>query len=641
MASPKKIQQTVSQAAQQPIAKKAFSLPPVRILVILLAVVSFLIYANTLHHGYVLDDMMVVQNNGIVHKGFAGIGELLSTPYLRGYIHLPNDNYRPLSLITLAIENQLLGEEPGGHHFMNVLWFAGCVVVLFLFLFHLFERNAPNLALAVALLFAVHPVHTEVVANIKSRDELLCFFFSFSALLLLVRYLQKSNPLLLIAATLAAFLALLSKETAIILVVLIPVLAFTFSRERRPAMLATMAGMVAAGLFLFIRHSVLVANHANDEAYLHFIDNQLLQTPGGYSRLATEVALLGRYVWMMVLPNPLVCSYAYNSLSFASAGSPSFLVSVAIYAGLAGLAVYRLIRFRKDGIALGIAIWLGGLAVVSNIFILIGSVFAERFLFLPSAGFFIAVILGINWVWGRYTKGGSLLNGKLWVLVLPVSVVLCSMTVSRNADWKDNYTLFTADVQKYPDNARLNYYIGNEMSTAYADQAPDGNTKAGILKESIPYLQKAVAVYPHYSDAQTSLGTVFFKLQQYDSAEVHHKQALADDTLNILAINGLAGIYFMKQDFVHAKAILIRDVAINPRNADIVYNLGSCYLNLRQYDSAVITYRRVLALNGQHQPALKSLAQTYTLVPQLDSARKYEAMARLQEPGFSLGLQPE
>jgi Flp pilus assembly protein TadD len=169
-------------------------------------------------------------------------------------------------------------------------------------------------------------------------------------------------------------------------------------------------------------------------------------------------------------------------------------------------------------------------------------------------------------------------------------------------------TLFTADITKAPQNARLNYYLGNEMSTNLANSAT-GQMKAQIITESIPYLQKAVSINPEYAEAQTTLATAFFNLQQFDSAEVHHLKALSYDSLNALALNGLAGIYFMKQNFPKARDILIRDVAINPRNTSVVHNLGLCYLNMRIYDSCIYYGRKVLAIDASHQETFKDMAR--------------------------------
>ncbi len=601
-----------------------FTMPGIKILCLILAIVAFCTYANTFNNSYVLDDLMVVPENGIVQKGFSGIPTLLTTPYMKGYSNMPNDNYRPLSLITLAIETQIFDVNPHNNHVVNVLLFACCVVALFMFLYHFFDKKKVGVAFATALLFAVHPIHTEVVANVKSRDELLCFLFGFLSLYFLVKHARSGVLWQLVAGAACYFLSLLSKESSIAFLVVVPLIFLLYhNANRKRSWVITGAATVVAFAFLAIRYSVLKANHADDNSFMHFIDNQLLTAPFA-SRLATAMLVLGNYIKLMIVPAPLICSYAFNSVPVVTFGNVWAVLSLATYLGLFGFAIYRLTKNSKDPFAFGILFWIVTLGIVSNIFILIGALMAERFVFFASVGFCLVIALLLEFWINRAKEQEIFTTGKLWVVLAPVALVLAVLSVNRNGDWKDNMTLFLADIQKTPNNARLNYYVGNEMSTNYANSAQDANMKKQIIAESIPYLQKAVEVYPHYTDAHTSLGTAFFNLANYDSAEVHHKAALAEEPKNVLALNGLAGIYFMKQNFAAARDILIRDVAINPRNTSIVYNLGLCYLNMRQFDSAIVIYRQVLAIDPHHKESLKSMAQVFGLLNQGDSARKYE-----------------
>ena len=155
---------------------------PLRLkLVILLGIISCLVYANTLKNGFVLDDGAIITGNSLVKKGIPAIPEILSTPYHHGqFSKTSNDLYRPLSLVMFATEYQLFKEHPLPFHLINILLFTCCVILLFFFLDALFERKKTAAAFIASLLFALHPIHTEVVANIKSRDELLCFFFAFT-----------------------------------------------------------------------------------------------------------------------------------------------------------------------------------------------------------------------------------------------------------------------------------------------------------------------------------------------------------------------------------------------------------------------------------------------------------------------------
>ncbi len=107
----------------------------------ILAIISIVVYANSWRNDFVLDDNMVFAKNTIVTQGFKGIPELLQTPRLKGFGYLKNENYRPLSLVMFAIEDQIFGDKPAAGHFFNTIFFAGCVILLFLFLDKLFDRK--------------------------------------------------------------------------------------------------------------------------------------------------------------------------------------------------------------------------------------------------------------------------------------------------------------------------------------------------------------------------------------------------------------------------------------------------------------------------------------------------------------------
>ena len=177
-----------------------------------LGFIAFCIYANTLQNGYALDDLTAIQDNSLVRKGITAIPEILSTPYHYGSFRARengpaiDDLYRPLSLVIFSIEYQIVGDNPVLGHLANLLLYAGCVILFFLFLYNLFKRQRPALAFIGALLFALHPIHTEVVANIKSADELLCFFFGLLSLNTFMKYLDDNDSRFLISGLIFYFL---------------------------------------------------------------------------------------------------------------------------------------------------------------------------------------------------------------------------------------------------------------------------------------------------------------------------------------------------------------------------------------------------------------------------------------------------
>jgi len=166
------------------------------------AALGFVLYISTIGYNYAYDDFTAIKQNWLVQKGFSGIGTLLHTSYRYGFWSASDELYRPLSLVTFAIEWQFFPNSPGVSHFMNVLLYALTGFFLFRLLVKLFPNNF-NIPFIATILFMAHPVHTEVVANIKSRDEILCFLLGIISLSLLLDYVKIKKPSLLILSVLS------------------------------------------------------------------------------------------------------------------------------------------------------------------------------------------------------------------------------------------------------------------------------------------------------------------------------------------------------------------------------------------------------------------------------------------------------
>src|SRR4026208_1175713 len=161
---------------------------------IILALTAFLLYSNTINFGYVRDDSAAIVENQFVKKGIAGIPDLLKTDFWY-FSNLRLGYYRPLALITFAIEQQFFNGNPRISHFVNVFIYAFSAYMLFIVLSRVFKTRNFFFPLVVSLFFIAHPVHTEVVANIKSRDELLSFLNVLLMLWFSLKYIDFKKPI--------------------------------------------------------------------------------------------------------------------------------------------------------------------------------------------------------------------------------------------------------------------------------------------------------------------------------------------------------------------------------------------------------------------------------------------------------------
>lgn len=158
-----------------------------RVLMLIIALFTFLVYSNTLDHKYVLDDFGLIPENLVTKKGFTALPEIFSSTYRAGANLVDNSLYRPLSKAMFAIEWQLAPDAPALSHWMNVVFFALGCLVLFRVISLCFKGNY-FIAFMATMLFAAHPIHTEVVANIKSRDEIMCLLFCLLATWATLKY---------------------------------------------------------------------------------------------------------------------------------------------------------------------------------------------------------------------------------------------------------------------------------------------------------------------------------------------------------------------------------------------------------------------------------------------------------------------
>lgn len=614
--------QTTALKPRKPLNTKA--------LLLILVGACLLVYGNTLRNGYVLDDVAVVTRNSYVQQGVAGIPKLLHTPYLRGF-KMPatdtaasNDLYRPLPLVTFAVEKSLFDSSAAVSHLVNVLVYAACVCLLFVFLRRLLGEERTMVAFVAALMFAVHPVHTEVVANVKSRDELLCFLFAFGSLVAYCRYAADGKVWLLAAGAILYFLSLLSKETSVSFVAIVPLVFFLYLNEdRKRSISITVSTVVACIVFLLLRHTVLSAYNA-DHNHIDFIDNPLVGAPGA-SQFATAVLVMGKYLKLLVVPYPLISDYTFNTIPLAGFGNVWVLLAIAAYVAMLAIAIYRSVKYKKDAIAFGLWFFLLTIALFSNLFVLVGSIMAERFLFFPSVGFCLVAAVLIGKLKGRETS----LFSRIATIVAVISLVFAEMTIQRNSEWKDNITLFTTDLEKAPENARLWYSLGYEKAGIADEDKPHA---ADLMSEGIADIQHSLSIYPGYANAHYTLSNLFIKVQQFDSALVHAKAAAKLSPADATIISGLGYAYFVKGQYQQSIQMARQALVYDPRNAAIWNNIAICYLQLQRYDSSIIASREALALNSKNILSLQNIIQVYTKLSQPDSVSKYQLQLKDAAP---------
>jgi hypothetical protein len=356
---------------------------------VIIAVFAFILYAQSIGYNYTLDDHPAIDENKLTTKGIAGIPAILATDYWYGYKpEFRGPIYRPTSLIVFAVVWQFFPNNPHIYHFINVLTYTLTCLVLFLVLCKLFKKYNLIFPFVCALLYTAHPIHTEVVNNIKSLDEILCFLFGITSIGFILKYLNgKSIPALIVGSA-SFYLALISKETGITFVVIIPLIIYFFTDASWKKNLSVSAVLLTlTGIYLVSRMIILKDIHQGTDITASVLNNTLNAAPDFISRLATIFYILLRYVVLLIFPHPLTCDYNFAQIKIQTLSDPAAVPGIILYAGM---GIYSLISFRKKSIvAFAILFYMITIAPVSNIFFLNGSTMAERFLFIPSLGFCI------------------------------------------------------------------------------------------------------------------------------------------------------------------------------------------------------------------------------------------------------------
>ena len=634
---PKPVAQDKISTKKNAETKKAF---PSRFrLAFLLGLISLIVYANTLKNGFVLDDVNAIQKNAYVNKGISAIPEILATPYRRGYWVTTNDYYRPLSLAVFAVEHQFFDKSPAPYHFFNILVFAGCVILVFLFLDSLFEQKKTGVAFIASLLYAVHPIHTEVVANIKSLDELLCFFFAFLSLNVFIKYMGTGKTIHLFLGSFCLLLSYLSKETVIAFLAIIPLVFFFYRNDNKKAgIYISICAVLVTVIFLCIRQSILSFYDANEIANIPFTDNPLAKADLPYeSRLATSIFILGYDIRLLFVPYPLICIYSYNSIPFLHFSDPWVIASLLLGVFLIVFSIWRLVKKQKDPYAFGIIFYIIMMSLFSNILFLIPASAGERFMLFSSVGFCWVIALLIENLAAKTDVNLYIIKDKKVLgIVGAVSLIFAVMTIDRNSDWKDNYTLFSTDLKKSPNDCKLYYYVGSELEKNILDEEKDPAKKKEILAQAISYLNKSLAIYPDFREPQADLGAAYFRNGQYDSAEIHAKRALDLSPNNMDALNNLASVYGVEKKYPQAIELYKIAIKTDPEKVLPYTNTGLTYLNLGKFDSAVYYLKRAISVNPNYSSSFEILASAYHAAGISDSAKKYELIAQKNNHEFKL-----
>lgn len=546
---------------------------------IILILIGFIFYITSLYNEYALDDGIIIHQNEYVIKGIKGIKDIMTKDAYDSFYRrmnatdqLAGGRYRPLSVVSFAIEQEIIGKYDNGQfppncwdynkngkndpdedinndgvfneidcqtkgahfrHFNNIWTFVLAVVFLYLVMRNYWFREWQDMAFLSALLFVMHPIHTEVVANVKSRDEIFSLIFVALTFLFAHKYLFSRTIKHAFLTALMFFLALLSKEYAVVLLGLIPIAFYVFHKidiTIKSLLKPALVFIFFSGLMIALKwyqksfaslpfiYVVVILLLFNKElklknlntlliwlygAFLFYLglrlnavvlkpsvpDTEILNNPyllaSGEQKFFTKAYVLLIYIMKLIYPHPLSSDYSYNTIEYRNLFSWDAWLSIILHLSLVYLGFKLVLKRHPLGFA--IALYFAFLLMIGNIIIDIGATMGERLIFHSSIGFSIACAYFI-------LKGLDKINGNLRtkriVLILfliPVTLLYGAKTWERNWAWKNDITLFIGDVTHKPHSVLV---LGNAgarwidlADTKYFVREPYGL----YLKEGKPF----------------------------------------------------------------------------------------------------------------------------------------------------------
>jgi|GEM_PF-630013 len=518
---------------------------------LLFMIIAFVFYGNSIKNGYSIDDELVtstdVQKNEIVDHGISGFVKIFRSRYA-------NDgkqtyDYRPITTLTFAVEHSVVGESPNtAHisHFISVFLYGLCGIVLFLFLQQLFKGEAKWFSAFVVILYLIHPIHTEIVDNIKTRDELLAMIFCFGSAIYVFKYYDSRKLKFLILAIILIALGFLSRPSAKVFFGLIPLSLYFFRDIKAKNLLIFIVGtfIFQIGLKLFTKTLVTAESVRNYE----YFENPLYHL-GFLHRIPMFFYSIIKYLEMLFIPYPLKYYYGYNEIPLIGFKDWQFFVGIIVVAFLLYL-IWRGLK-KKTVFSYSLLFFFFGIGGVANLIMPAAGVIAERFANLASIGFVLCLALAF-FKWQKWDILAPIPSNKksfAYGIFALVAIPCLFYSTSRNNDWNSKIGLYRADMHKLTNSAKANSLLATEYMFLAMNIQKSGNialyNRVNEYADSANYyFKRSVAIYSEYASSWNNLAVIQFNFNNnYDSTILLSKKAIKIDSLYVEGYYNLGNCY--------------------------------------------------------------------------------------------------
>ena len=563
------------------------------LLLVIVIIVTIFIYYPALHHKFTnWDDLDYVTDNLYVKSLTpANLDYMFTKPMAV--------NYHPLTMLSLALNYRVSGLEPFSYFLVNIILHLFNILLTFYFAFLLFGRNK-HLALFVAAIFAVHPMHVESVAWISERKDVLYTFFYLSGLISWILYITKRRWSWYLLSLVVFVFAGLSKPSSVVFPLILLLIDYFYNRKFNLLLVVEKIPFfaISVGIGLATLNAQLGSAVAEINNY-SLIQRFLFGSYGFFI-----------YIFKLMIPFGLSTLHPFPMLNKSLALPWVYFVAPIINVILVGFVLYS-IKYTRVLVFCLMFYFLNILLTLQ--FIQVGSaIIAERYTYVS----YIGLLIGFAWLMNHYADRIRLPMTWFYAVMVLFFGILTILSIQRVSVWKNSETLWTDVIAKYPEsydayNSRGYYFSKEKM---YDKALPDFNKSLELhptlldalnnrgsvyRQQNFPRLaivdyNKALSIDSNYLLAITGRGNAYFTLGVLDSALVDFNRALKINPSMSLALGNRGAVFFRLGQFEHAIEDLSRAIAIDPYYTDAYLNRGVAYSTLQKWDLAINDYSFVL-----------------------------------------------
>ncbi len=550
-----------------------------------------------------MDDEFVVKDNQLVMKGIKGIPEIFTAQYYQNKSY--SFGYRPITKAVFAVEYELCGVNPGVSHFINILLFAiSCTILLKLLIRILLNRTGPVFIFIIMVIWIIHPIHTEVVASLKNREELLYFIFALLSLNYFIKYVEKHKTIHFLLGLFLFALSFLTKQSAISFILITPFVLWYLFVKPEPFLqqIKNNLRVIISILFLlvvaYIIYKIPYWFFPADKLDLLSFENPLRYDHSRLAKLSLAAYTLLIDLKLMLIPHPLIFYYGQYTIPGVKITDFWVLFSLVLHALI---LMFTAGYIKNKGILIfGIMFYYLGILPFSNYFIEINGIVGERFLFAPSFGFIIA----FTFILFKLTKTElnirtlKPVTKSLKYTLLLIVIIFSVKTIARNTSWKNSLTLYRNDISYCENSVKVNDILAQELMDKVVRELPMRKPLQQIKPtlDSVIYLyNKTLRLFPENPKALNNIANIYMNFYNQPGSALGYLQKANKFKNNSfeLAYN-IAQCYEMLKQETNAATWYNKATYIDPNYVKTWYNLINLYYKTGMPDSAKKSCERMM-----------------------------------------------